>query len=121
MAYTIVMLEQILGSKTAEKIFLHLYHYGESYPSGVAKDFKISLSQVQRQFERFENAGILISKLSGKTRVYQFNQRYPLTSDFIAMVRKIYDSLSLDEKESLFSTRRAPRRAGKPILGRKKP
>ena len=69
------MLDKLLGSKTAQKIFLHLYHYGESYPSAVAKDFKISLGQVQRQFDRFEDAGIIISKLSGRTRMYQFNKK----------------------------------------------
>lgn len=115
------MLDQILGSETAQKIFLHLYHYGESYPSAVARDFNITLGQVQRQFERFENAGILISKLSGKTRIYQFNKKYPLTVPFIEIVKRVYDSLSLEEKENLFPTRRGPRRAGKPIIGRDSP
>lgn len=113
------MLDQILGSQTAQKIFLHIYHHGESYPSAVAKDFNISLGQVQRQFDRFETAGILISKLSGKTRVYQFNKKNTLTTPFIEMVKRVYESLPLEEKESLFSTRRRPRRAGKPVLGRK--
>lgn len=70
--YNNSMLDKILGSKTAQKIFLHLFHYGETYPSAVAKDFQISLGQVQRQFDRFEEAGIIISKLSGRTRIYQF-------------------------------------------------
>ena len=36
------MLDQILGSKTAQKIFLRLFHYGETDSSAVAKDFRIS-------------------------------------------------------------------------------
>lgn len=114
------MLDLILGSATAQKIFLHIFHHGESYPSAVAKDFAISLGQVQRQFDRFENAGILISKLSGKTRVYQFNKKNPLTSPFLEMVKRVYDSIPLEEKERMFSTRRRPRRAGKPVVGRNK-
>jgi hypothetical protein len=121
LAYNLCMLDQILGSETAQKIFLHLYHYGESYPSAVAKDFNMSLGQIQRQFERFENAGILISKLSGKTRIYQFNKKFSLTAPFMEMVKRVYDSLPLEEKEILFPTRRAPRRAGKPIIGRESP
>lgn len=113
------MLNQILGSETAQKIFLHLYHHGESYPSAVSKDFKITLSQVQRQFDRFESTGILISKLSGKTRIYQFNKKTPLTSPFMELVKRVYDSIPLHEKEEIFSTRRRPRRAGKPVIGRK--
>jgi len=115
------MLDQILGSKTAQKIFLHIFHHGESYPSAVAKDFNITLGQVQRQFDRFENAGILISKLSGKTRVYQFNKKNTLTGPFIEMVKRVYDSIPIDEKETIFSTRRRPRRSGKPVIGRKSP
>ena len=115
------MLNLILGSETAQKIFLHLYHYGESYPSAVAKDFSMSLGQIQRQFERFETAGILISKLSGKTRMYQFNKKFLLTGPFIEMVKMVYDSLPLDEKEILFPSRRKPRRAGKPIINPDKP
>ncbi len=113
------MLDQILGSETAQKIFLHLFHHGESYPSAVAKDFKITLGQVQRQFDRFERAGILISKLSGKTRVYQFNKKNPLTSPFMELVKRVYDSIPLEEKQLIFNTRRRPRRAGKPVIGRK--
>lgn len=113
------MLDQILGSETAQKIFLHIFHHGESYPSAVARDFNITLGQVQRQFDRFETAGILISKLSGKTRVYQFNKKNTLTGPFSEMVKRVYDSIPLEEKENIFNTRRRPRRAGKPVVGRK--
>ena len=114
------MLDKILGSKTAQKIFLHLYHHGESYPSAVARDFKISLGQVQRQFDRFEDAGVLVSKLVGKTRIYQFNKKQgAILKPFIELIEVIYDSIPLKEKELLFSVRRRPRRKGKPVLGRK--
>jgi DNA-binding transcriptional ArsR family regulator len=117
--YNKPMLDKILGSKTAQKIFLHLYHYGDSYPSGVAKDFKISLGQVQRQFDRFEDAGIIISKLQGRTRVYEFNLKNgAIVKPFKELVKVIYDSIPLKEKEVIFSTRRRPRRSGKPVLGR---
>lgn len=113
------MLDIILGSKTAQKLFLHLYHYGESYPSAVAKDMKVSLGAVQKQFERFENAGIIISKLQGRTRVYQFNLKNgSIVKPFKQIVKVLYDSISLREKEELFHTRRRPRRAGKPVIGR---
>lgn len=111
------MLDKILGSKTAQKIFLHLYHYGESYPSAVAKDFNVSLSQVQRQFDRFEDTGLIISKLMGRTRVSQFNKKNTLVKLFIEIIKRVYDSIPLKEKEELFSTRRRPRRRGKPVIG----
>ncbi len=110
------MLEKILGSATAMKIMLHLIHYGEIYPSAVAGDYKISLSAVQKQFERFEEAGVLVSKLVGRTRVYFFNKKFPVTRPFIDLIKVYYDGLSLQDKEKIFATRRRPRRKGKPVL-----
>lgn len=113
------MLDKILGSKTAQKIFLHLFHYGETYPSAVAKDFQISLGQVQRQFDRFEEAGIIISKLSGRTRVYQFNKKQgAVVKPFMELVKVFYDSIPLKEKEKIFHVRRRPRRRGKPVISK---
>lgn len=112
------MLDKILGSETAMKIMFHLIHYGEIYPTAVARDYKISLSAVQKQFARFEEAGILVSKLVGKTRVYLFNRKSPTVKPFIDLVKVYYDGLSLDDKEKIFSTRRRPRRPGKPVIGK---
>lgn len=111
-----LMLEKILGSDTAMKIMLHLIHYGEIYPSAVAKDYEISLSAVQKQFERFEEAGILVSKLVGKTRIYLFNKKSPTVKPFIDLIKVYYDGLSLEDKEKIFAARRRPRRPGKPVI-----
>ncbi|MFW5888056.1 MAG: winged helix-turn-helix domain-containing protein [Bacteriovoracia bacterium] len=112
------MLDKILGSKTAQKIFLHLYHHEETYPSAVARDFKISLGQVQRQFDRFEECGLIVSRLVGRTRVYQFNYKQGIVKPFIEIVKRVYDSIPVSEKEKIFSTRMRPRRRGKPVKGR---
>lgn len=110
------MLDQILGSKTALKLFLHLFHYGETYPRAISKDFNISVSQVQAQLDRFENAGILVSKMVGRTRLYLFNKKSAITKPFEEIVKITYETLSLDEKEKIFATRRRPRRKGKPVI-----
>ncbi len=110
------MLEKILGSDTAMKVMLHLIHYGEIYPSAVAKDYEISLSAVQKQFERFEEAGVLVSKLVGKTRVYFFNKKSPIAKPFMDLIKVYYDGLTLEDKEKIFAQRRRPRRPGKPVI-----
>ena len=110
------MLDKILGSQTAMKIMLHLVHYGEIYPTAVARDYKISVFGVQKQFERFEDAGILVSKLVGKTRVYMFNKKMATVRPFIELVNIYYNSIPLKEKQILFATRRRPRRPGKPVI-----
>ena len=80
------------------------------------KDYQISLSGVQKQFERFEEAGILVSKLVGKTRVYFFNKKSPTVKPFMDFIKIYYDGLSLEDKEKIFVERRRPRRPGKPVL-----
>jgi hypothetical protein len=110
------MLSAILGSATAEKVLLHVFHHGESYGSAVAKDFKLSLGQVQRQFDRLEVTGLLISKLTGKTRIYKFNQKSAYYKPFLEIVRITYESIPLTERQNIFSERRRARRKGKPII-----
>lgn len=110
------MLDKILGSDIAMKIMLHLVHYEEIYPSAVAKDYELTLSAVQKQFARFEEAGILVSKLVGKTRVDMFNKKSKAAIKFYELVKVYYDGLSVKDKEKIFSERRRPRRQGKPVL-----
>ncbi len=100
------------------KIMLHLVHYNEIYPTAVAKDYDISLGPVQRQFERFEDAGVLVSKLVGKTRVYMFNKKSKAAMIVYELAKVYYDGLSLKDKQKIFSTRRRPRRPKKPVITR---
>lgn len=112
------MLDKILGTKTAELMMLHLFHYGEVYPRGLARDTQISLSAIQNQLQRFEEAGVIISKKIGNVRVYRFNAKSPLTQPLMALVRVVHASMSLSDKALLFKERNRPRRAGKPVIKR---
>ena len=86
------------------------------YPSAVAKDYELTLSAVQKQFARFEEAGVLVSKLVGRTRVYMFNKKSKAATKFYDLIKVYYDGLSVKDKEKIFSQRRRPRRPGKPVL-----
>ena len=110
------MLEGIFGNKTAEKVLLHIFHYGESHASGIAKDFSVAVNPVLQQLNRFEEAGVLVSKESGRSRVYSFNPKSPYNKPIQEIIEKAYDSISLEERQKLFETRRRPRRKGKPVL-----
>ncbi len=113
-----MQLAELLGSKTAEKIFLYLYHYPEGHARGIAKDMQMGFSQVERQLKRYEDIDLLISRLVGKTRVYQFNPRYVFQSQVKEMIAKLYNNIPLAEKKLLFSLRQKPRRRDKPVIGR---
>lgn len=110
------MLETIFGNQTAAKLMLYLFHYGEAYASGVSKDMGITLSQVQKQLDKFESAGILVSKKLGTTRIYQFNPKLGVVKNIIELIEVFYESIPLPEREKIFNKRRRPRRRGKPLL-----
>jgi predicted transcriptional regulator len=109
------MLEGIFGNKNAEKVLLHIFHYGESHASGIAKDFKTSLTPIIQQLNRLESAGILTSKETGRSRIYSFNPKSPLTRPIKELVEIAYNAIPLSERQILFQTRRRPRRKGKPV------
>jgi hypothetical protein len=69
---------------------------------------------VQQQLKRFELAGLLVSLLKGRTRLFTWNPRYPFLEEIRALLRKALQSLPEDEKQRYFSQRRRPRRTGKP-------
>ena len=110
------MLEVIFGNKTAAMIMLYLYHYDEAYATGISKDMNITLSQVQKQLDKFENANLLISKKMGNTRVYRFNPKLGVVNKVKDLVGSFYDKITLDEKQRIFHQRRRPRRKGKPVI-----
>ncbi len=110
------MLEGIFGNKTAERVLLHVFHYGEIHASGIAADYKAALNPIKGQLDRFERAGVLISKEMGRTRMYSFNPKSPLTVPVKSLIQIVYESLPLLDREKIFSVRRRPRRKGKPVL-----
>ncbi|PWU16595.1 MAG: hypothetical protein C5B49_10425 [Bdellovibrio sp.] len=109
------MLEGIFGNKTAEKVLLHIFHYGESHGSGIAHDFRIALNPVLQQLDRFEVAGVLVSKQAGRSRIYSFNPKSPFSRPVKELIEVAYEGIPLIERKKLFSTRRRPRRKGKPV------
>jgi hypothetical protein len=110
------MLEGIFGNKTAERVLLHIFHYGEIHASAIARDYEMALNPIKGQLDRFERAGVLVSKELGRSRVYSFNPKSPFTSPVKSLVQMVYDSIPLRERESIFAERRRPRRKGKPVL-----
>lgn len=110
------MLEVILGNQTASKMMLYLFHYGEAHASGMAKDMRIALSQVQKQLDKFELGGVLVSKKLGTTRIYEFNPKLGVVKKLKELIEAFYEAIPLEEREKLFSERRRPRRKNKPVL-----
>lgn len=109
------MLEGIFGNKTAEKVLLHIFHYGESHASAIAKDFETALNPIIQQLNRFELAGVLVSKEMGRSRIYSFNPKSPIQKPVKDLIEIAYEAISISERQKMFQTRRRPRRKGKPV------
>ncbi|HVH19041.1 MAG TPA: ArsR family transcriptional regulator [Myxococcota bacterium] len=110
------MLEGLLGNATAEKVLLYLEQFEEGYARRIAEDFGgVAVSQVRAQLERFEAAGLLVSQLQGRTRLYTWNPRYAFLEEVRALLRKALRALPEPERRRYFVQRRRPRRAGKPL------
>jgi len=110
------MLEGILGNATAEKVLLYLEHFDAGYALGIARAFDdLPVSMVQRQLERLEAAGVLVSQLQGRTRVFSWNPRFAFEAELRALLRKAIKLLPAAERNRYFAGRRRPRRTGKPL------
>jgi predicted transcriptional regulator len=72
------MLEGLLGNKSAEKVMLALYAKGELHASAIAQMYGTALDPIKKQLERFEEAGFLVSRVVGRSRLYSFNENHPI-------------------------------------------
>jgi DNA-binding transcriptional ArsR family regulator len=109
------MLKELFGGKTAEQVLLYLHNYGDGYGKGIADTFDIALSAVQKQLQKFEDAGLLVSRLVGKSRVYTWNPRSPYVDLVRALLAQRLKLTSKEEIKSYYRQRRRPRKQGKPL------
>ena len=109
------MLETVFGSKNKEKVLLFLTARKEGYAREIAKYYSSSLSPIQNQLEKLEIGGVVTSRLRGKTRVYQFNPRYPFLNELTVLLEKSITFIQKEEQERLLLSRKRPRRKGKPL------
>jgi len=111
-------LHAVLGNATAERTLLHLHHYGELHASAIASDHDVALTPIRRQLERFERAGLLVSREVGRSRLFQFNPRSPIAQALREFIKVVYDRIPPKERENIFAKRRRPRRVGKPVISK---
>jgi len=109
-------LETLFGGKAAAKVLLFIENYGEGYASRIAKTFEMPLSEVQKQLAKFEQAGILVSRMVGTSRMYTWNPRDPALDGVRQMLRNTLDfGIPKERLTKYFRQRRRPRRKGKPL------
>ena len=109
------MLEPLLGSKSSEKVLIFIEALGEGYAREISRFFKVALDPIQKQLDKLELGGILVSFDKGRTRIYSFNPRYPFLKELKAILEKVITFYPEEERERLLMNRRRPRRRGKSL------
>lgn len=109
------MLESILGSLSCERALIFLAARDEGYAREIATFYATSLAPVQKQLDKLEAGSVLVSRSVGRTRLYQFNPRYPLLVELRAFLEKALTFYEQELQDRLLMGRRRPRRRAKPL------
>jgi predicted transcriptional regulator len=109
------MLAPLLGSENSERVLIFLLTRENGYAREIAQFFAANLYAVQKQLEKLEAGGVLVSKTAGRTRLYRFNPRYPFLVELVALLEKALSFYPEDVREALMMNRRRPRGRGKPL------
>jgi hypothetical protein len=109
------MLEPILGSINSERVLVFIATRDEGYAREIARFYETGLDPIQKQLDKLETGGVLVSRTAGRTRLYTFNPRYPFVDELTALLEKTLGFYPEDLRERLVMSRRRPRRRGKPL------
>ena len=105
-------LETLFGSRSAAWTLLFLQNYGEGHARRIASVFGVPHNAIQRQLRRFEDDGILLSRMVGRSRIFTWNPRNPTVRN----LREFLEAeLDRDVTQRYFRERLRPRRTGKAV------
>lgn len=104
-----------LFGETVSKILLYIKRFGDSYATEIAKNFSLNQQTVQYNVEKLEDAGILKSRLLGRTRLYRVNPRYVLKDDLLELLSTVLRYLPDEVISTYYMKRRRPRTKGKEL------
>ena len=109
------MLKPLFGSEAREQVLMFILSREKGYATEIARTFDVDLYSIQTQLDRLEYGGILVSYLAGRTRLYEFNPRYPFLNELTQLLEKALTFYPDEVREKLLRNRRRPRRRGKPL------
>lgn len=109
------MLEPLLASTNCERVLIFLAARDEGYLRELSEFYQTSPAPLLKQLVKLEEGGVLFSRLAGRTRLYEFNPRYPFLKELKALLEKALTFYPDDLRTRLLENRRRPRRKGKPL------
>jgi predicted nucleotidyltransferase len=79
----------IFGSRAAELVLRELNEKGSGHASGLARRVGISLSQIQRQLQKLEKLGLVVSETVANARMYKLNPASPVMESLRDLLDKL--------------------------------
>lgn len=98
---------ELFGGEMKGKVLLAVFLLEETTASELARAFSAHLVQVQRACNAWQKAGVLVSRISGRNRLFSFNPRYAAREELLALLQKLA-SRDLPLQKQLASLRRRP-------------
>ena len=95
------MLEPVLGSASSERALIFILARGKGYATEIARFFATDLSPIQKQLDKLELGGVLVSHTAGRTRLYELNPRYPFLKELKDLLEKALSFYPEEERDSL--------------------
>jgi len=94
------MLETLISSKTRIKLLLKFFLNSNSrgYLRGLAEEFGESTNAIRLELNRFEDAGMLESEVSGNKKFYRANVQHPLFRELQNIIKKFVGIDQIVEK-----------------------
>lgn len=108
------MLDRLFG-EVGSRVLLFIHTHGDGYAREIANNFDLSLSPVQHQLAKLEDAGVLASRHRGTVRLYQFNPRYAFLRELQQLLARAMEFMPEADRKAYYERRTRPRRAGKPL------
>jgi predicted transcriptional regulator len=109
------MLEAVVGSTNAERVLLFMAVREKGYAAEIAKTYGVGASMIQKQLDRMERDGLLVHQPVGRTRMYSFNPRFPLTKEVKTLALSALAKYPAEFQEKLTLVRNRPRKARKAL------
>lgn len=107
------VLEAILGNRSAAQALLFIEAYGSGHANRMAKTYGVSVNAMYRQLCRLEDSGVLVSRMVGNTRLFEFNTRNPTVANLRRFLGAELDLLPEEQVRAYYRQRQRPRRTGK--------
>ena len=107
------VVEAIFGSRSATQVLLFLEAYGSGHALRIARTYSVSVSAIQRQLQRLERDGVLVSRMVGRARLFEFNTRSPSVRNLRDFLEAELELIPDEDAKAYYRQRQRPRRTRK--------